>query len=92
MLIKKVYTENQVKVFENYYIARLKLEREQKERAQALVKELTEKLKDKNNEHIKVMKNKDEEIEKLNFFVTALTVALTATCEAIQRLKESEKA
>jgi hypothetical protein len=89
-IFKTVYTEQQVNAIENYYLARLKNEQAQKERAQALVKELTDKMNHKNNEQTKKMIEKDKEIEKLTFFVAALTVALTTTCEAIQRLKESE--
>lgn len=55
---EKVYTEKQWNDMENYYGARLAKEREQKDRAQQHVINLTESIKKKN-----------DEIEKLNFFL-----------------------
>lgn len=82
MIFKSVYTEEQVKAIENYHIARLKSERDQKDRAQALVKELTQKLNLKNNE-----------IEKLNSLNELLLLVLEASARAIvesQALKSKE--
>jgi selenocysteine lyase/cysteine desulfurase len=62
----KTFSESQLKAYENYYIARTKHEQEQKERAQALVRELTEKLKEKN-----------KEIQQLNIYIRSLKLKST---------------
>ncbi len=57
----KVLSESDWKVREDYYLARLNKEKEEKERAQQLTRELTEQIR---------LKNK--EITKLEFFLNAL--------------------
>jgi hypothetical protein len=57
----KALTESDWKAREDYYLARLNKEKEEKERAQQLIRDLTEQLK---------LKNK--EIGKLEFFLNAL--------------------
>lgn len=61
---------------ENYYLARIAKEREEKERAQEMVRELTNQI-----------NNKNKEIEKLTFFVECSNLALRASCQAIETLK-----
>lgn len=60
-------------------LSKLQKERQEKERAQELVRELTNQL-NKNN----------KEIEKLNFFLECSKIALTASCKAIEALKEKK--
>jgi hypothetical protein len=64
---------------ENYYLARLAKEREEKERAQQMVHELTAQI-----------NNKNKEIEKLNFFLNCSNLALVASCQAIETLRENK--
>lgn len=70
--------EQDWKYIEEYYLARLNGERKQKERAQQLVKELTEKINQKNAETTKLK--------------SLLALAATSLEIAVERLKELEKA
>ncbi|PLR93223.1 hypothetical protein [Bacillus sp. T33-2] len=67
---EKIYTESQWKATEKYYLARLNKEREEKERAQELARALQGQL-----------ANKIKELDKLDFFVTALSNTLLLTTE-----------
>jgi hypothetical protein len=78
---EKTYTETTVKILEQYYSISLKREREQKERSQQLVAELTKQLNKKNNE-----------IENLKIYVTLLTRSLEALSMGIIKITELEKA
>ncbi|MBT2735167.1 hypothetical protein [Bacillus sp. ISL-7] len=73
--------ETEWKFIEEYYLARLNKEKEQKELAHGLVKSLTATINKKNTE-----------IETLNFCINTLASALKASCEAVHKLKELEKA
>ncbi|GIN60502.1 hypothetical protein J27TS8_04950 [Robertmurraya siralis] len=75
----KIYTEKQWKSTEKYYLKKLKNETEKTERAQEAVRNLT-----------KQLVNKNQEIEKLTFFVEMLSTALEASCKAIEALKEQK--
>lgn len=79
--VEKTYTEKQWNDLENYYLGLLDREREQKERAQKLVKDLTDQINKKN-----------DETERLNFFVNILSGALRFSIKEITKLKELEKA
>jgi hypothetical protein len=74
---EKSYSEKDWNEMENYYLAEIEKERNAKNRAIGLLAGVTQQL---------VKKNK--EIENLNFYVSALTIGLTASSEAIQVLKE----
>lgn len=76
---EKTYTEKQWNDLENYYLAKLDKGREQTAIFQGLARDLTDKVKDKN-----------KEIEKLNFFLEATSTALVAACQSIEILKENK--
>ncbi|USK46320.1 hypothetical protein [Cytobacillus oceanisediminis] len=61
---------------ESYYLAKIVKEREEKERAQQMVRELTTQINKKN-----------KEIEKLTFFLDCSSLALQVSCQAIETLK-----
>lgn len=77
---KKTYTEQEWNDMENYYLKQLDKEREQKESANQLVKELTNKINKKN-----------QEIERLDFFTNVLSGSLKAMTEAFHKVKSAEK-
>jgi hypothetical protein len=77
---EKVYTENEMKAIEAVHLAKLHKERAAKDRAIEMVASLGKQI---------VKKNK--EIEKLEFCVSALSIGLSASSEAIQVLREKEK-
>jgi hypothetical protein len=77
-VVQETYTEKEVKAIEDVHIAKLNKEREQKERAQQLVRELTEQI-----------NLKDKKIIKLDFFMNAYMHTLNL---ATQKLKELRKA
>ncbi|MFE4523450.1 hypothetical protein ACFRCQ_15275 [Cytobacillus firmus] len=78
-VVKPTYSEKEWNDMENHYMAALDKERQEKERAQQMVHELTVQI-----------NNKNKEIEKLNFFVECSNLALRASCQAIETLKESK--
>lgn len=75
------FTFEEVKAIESVHLAKLDIERAAKERAQELVKGLTGTLNQKNHE-----------IETLNFCINILAGSLKASCEAIHKLRDLEKA
>lgn len=78
---EKTFTEKEWNDMENHYMHEFDKEREQKERAQQLVQELTE-----------TIKKKNAEIERLDFCVNVLAGSLQAMTEAFHKLKKWEKA
>ncbi|MDA6191657.1 hypothetical protein OSK27_25720, partial [Escherichia coli] len=60
----------------NEYMAALDKEKQKKERAQQMVRDLTAQINIKN-----------KEIEKLNFFLECSSLALQVSCQAIETLK-----
>jgi hypothetical protein len=77
---QKVYTEKEMKAIESVHLAKLDKERAAKDRAIDLVTNMSKQLVKKN-----------AEIEKLEFCVSALSIGLSASSEAIQVLREKEK-
>lgn len=75
--IDKIHSEKELKDMENYYMSLLDKERAAKNRAIELAANISKQIVDKN-----------KEIEKLNFYISALTIGLSASSEAIQILKE----
>ncbi|MBS4188678.1 hypothetical protein KHA94_00390 [Bacillus sp. FJAT-49705] len=76
---EKAYTEKEWNDLKEHHLAQLKKEREQTAIFQGLARKLTEELQKKNKEN-----------ERLDFFVTVLSTALKASCEAIKTLKEKK--
>lgn len=70
------YSEKEWNDMENEYMAALDKEKQEKERAQEIVRELTAQI-----------NNKNKEIEKLNFFLECSSLALQVSCQAIETLK-----
>lgn len=79
MKIERLFTWSEVKAAEDVLLAKLQKEKHEKELAHQLVRELT---------HQMNLKNKEN--EKLTFFVEALSIALKASCEAIETLKRAD--
>jgi hypothetical protein len=77
---ENLYSEHEWIDMKNQYLTELEKERAAKERAIEMVSSLSTQI---------VKKNK--EIEKLNFFVSALAIGLSASSEAIQAIREKEK-
>jgi hypothetical protein len=77
---EKMFTTDQVKSIENYYKALLDKERAAKDRAIEMVATLGQQIVKKN-----------AEIEKLEFCVSALSIGLSASSEAIAILRETAK-
>jgi hypothetical protein len=77
---EKVYTENEMKVIESVHLAKLDKEIAAKNRAIEMVASLG-----------KQIVKKNAEIEKLEFYVSALSIGLSASSEAIQVLMGKEK-
>jgi hypothetical protein len=75
------FTQQEVKVIESVHLAKLDIERAAKERAQELVKGLTETLKQKN-----------KQIEMLDSSVNVLAIVLNHASAAIEKIKDLEKA
>jgi predicted RNase H-like nuclease (RuvC/YqgF family) len=73
---EKVYTEKEWNDMENYYMALLDKEREQKNRAQQHVINLTESI-----------KKKRAEIEQLEYFITSLTLSLKLSSDYVVKLR-----
>ncbi|MBU5406655.1 hypothetical protein KQI08_12185 [Paraeggerthella hongkongensis] len=73
---QKKYSEREWNDMENEYMAALDKETREKERAQQIVRELTAQI-----------NNKNKEIEKLTFFLNCSSLALRASCQAIETLK-----
>lgn len=78
---EKTYTEKEWNDMENHYMSELDKETAAKERAVDLVTSLS-----------KQMVRKNDEIEKLKFYLEASGLALEATIASIQKMKEYEKA
>jgi hypothetical protein len=78
---EEIYTEKQWNDMENYYMSELDKVRAAKERAQELVKGLTETLKHKNNQ-----------IDTLDSCVNVLAFIVKYSAEAIEKIKNLEKA
>jgi hypothetical protein len=76
----KIYTEKEVKAIEAVHLAKLDKERAAKDRAIEMVASLG-----------KQMVKKNQEIEKLEFCVSALSIGLSASSEAIAILRETAK-
>lgn len=70
------YSEKEWNDMENEYMAALEKEKQEKERAQQMVRELTAQI-----------NNKNKEIEKLTFFLDCSSLALQVSCQAIETLK-----
>jgi hypothetical protein len=77
---EKVYTENEMKAIESVHLAKLDKETAAKNRAIEMVSSLGQQIVKKN-----------AEIEKLEFYVSALSIGLSASSEAIQILSLKEK-
>jgi hypothetical protein len=77
---KNFYTENEMKAIEAVHLAKLEKLSTEKDRAIDLVTSISKQL---------VKKNK--EIEKLEFCVSALSIGLSASSEAIAILRENAK-
>jgi hypothetical protein len=77
---EKVYTENEMKAIESVHLAKLDKEIAAKNRAIEMVASLK-----------KQIVKKNAEIEKLEFYVSALSIGLSASSEAIQVLRGKEK-
>jgi hypothetical protein len=77
---EKGYTENEMKAIESVHLAKLDKETAAKNRAIEMVSRLGQQIVKKN-----------AEIEKLEFYVSALSIGLSASSEAIQILREKEK-
>ncbi len=75
----RTFTEKEWNDMENEYMAALDKEKQEKERAQQMVRELTAQI-----------NNKNKEIEKLNFFLDCSNLALVASCQAIETLRENK--
>jgi hypothetical protein len=78
--VELTYTEKQWNDMENHYMAELDKVRAKYDRAIILLIDITKQA---------VKKNK--EIEKLEFYVSALTIGLTASSEAITIIRNSDK-
>jgi hypothetical protein len=76
----KTYTEKEWNDMENHYMSLLDKEVAAKDRAVDMVASLG-----------KQMVKKNTEIEKLEFYVSALSIGLSASSEAIKVLREKEK-
>jgi hypothetical protein len=76
----KTYSEKEWNDMENLYMSLLEKERAAKDRAVDMVANLG-----------KQMVKKNAEIEKLEFYVSALSIGLSASSEAIKVLREKEK-
>jgi hypothetical protein len=77
---ERVYTENEMKAIEAVHLAKLHKERAANDRAIEMVASLG-----------KQMVKKNQEIEKLEFCVSALSIGLSASSEAIAILRENAK-
>jgi hypothetical protein len=77
---EKTYSLKALQKIENYHIANFEKERQAKDRAIELVTNLS-----------KQMVKKNAEIEKLEFCVSALSIGLSASSEAIAILRETAK-
>lgn len=73
---EKTFTKKEVEAIEKVHLAKLEKERELKELSQQLVKNLTEKLKQKN-----------AEIDHLKYFITSLTLSLKLSSEYVMKLR-----
>jgi hypothetical protein len=76
----KTYSEKEWNDMENHYMSLLEKERAAKNRAIDMVASLG-----------KQMVKKNAEIKKLEFYVSALSIGLSASSEAIKVLREKEK-
>jgi hypothetical protein len=77
---ENLYSEKEWNDMENHYMSELDKVQAKYDRAIEMVSSLS----------IQIVK-KNREIEKLDFFVSALTIGLSASSEAIQALREKEK-
>jgi hypothetical protein len=77
---KKTFTEKEVQAIEQVHLAKLEKLSGEKDRAIELVTNMSKQLVKKN-----------AEIEKLEFYVSALSIGLSASSEAIQILRGKEK-
>jgi hypothetical protein len=77
---ERIYTEDEMKAIEAVHLAKLDKETAAKTRAIEMVSSLGQQIVKKN-----------AEIEKLNFYVSALSIGLSASSEAIQVLRGIEK-
>jgi hypothetical protein len=80
MEVQQSFTRSEVVAYEDYMIAKLNKEKSEKERAQNLVKALTEQLKKKN-----------EEIEHQDYFITSLTLSLKLSSDYVMKLRKQLK-
>jgi hypothetical protein len=76
---EKTFTEDEVKAIEAVHLAKLEKLSAEKDRAIDLVTSMS-----------KQMVKKNAEIKKLEFYVSALSIGLSASSEAIQVLREKE--
>lgn len=76
---QKRYSEKDWNLVKNHFTASLDKEKQEKERAQQMVRDLTAQI-----------NNKNKEIEKLNFFLNCSNLALVASCQAIETLRENK--
>jgi hypothetical protein len=77
---EKLYTENEMKAIEAVHLAKLDKEMAAKNRAIEMVASLG-----------KQIVKKNAEIEKLEFYISALSIGLSASGEAIAILRETAK-
>lgn len=75
----RTFTEKEWDGLVKSYMGDIEREREEKKRAQQMVHELTAQI-----------NNKNKEIEKLNFFLNCSNLALVASCQAIETLRENK--
>jgi hypothetical protein len=77
---EKIFTQKEVQAIEQVHLAKLEKLSAEKDRAIDLVTNMS-----------KQMVKKNAEIEKLEFYVSALSIGLSASSEAIQVLRGKEK-
>lgn len=75
-----IYSEKEYNNLKEFYLEELKKEKEQTHLFQSLARDMANKVKEKN-----------KEIERLNFFLESSSIALMASCEALERLKETKQ-